>query len=697
MKSYPQKSVHRNRRFSHRFSALLDALPDVIFHLDDQARFLDVYSEGDGGPCRLHDREVIGRKLEEVFPAPVARRLERAHTEALRHGHLQIVDYSMKREGKEYSFEARVIPAEAKGTPRKSTLVIIRDITADKHSRDYLNLIKKIFEDATEAMLIFSTRDDKVYFNESFCQMFGLGCDEEPGKRLEDLERFFAPEQFSIFKEMIRRNGSYHGEVTVLRPDGSRLSAWLNYDTLEDGEKGDEAYEIAILTDISELQESREMLRFTATHDGLTGLPNRRMLLNHLEQAVRRSVRNHRSGAVFFIDLDNFKYINDSLGHIAGDAVLIECASRIRSAIRKSDIFGRLGGDEFLLITEEIKSPDDLMHLASKIIAVVNEPFYVGDLKHNIGASIGVAIFPNDSTNRDELLQFADMAMYQAKEKGKNRYQFYSSSLDRKVKRHFLIEKALRYALENDGFYLVFQPQIDLSTNVLTGLEALIRIDERIAGPLHPQEFIPIAEESDLILKIGRWVFQRCCQTIFQWNREYHLGNVEISINLSRRQLMDESWPGFVEETLKKYHLDPTKIEFEITETAFMQSQKTGSRTIEMLQKIGCKISIDDFGTGYSSLATLRKFTVDKLKIDKSFIDEISHNSTDRSIVKASIAMANAMGLKTVAEGVETDEQKKVVKLMGCKEMQGFLYSEPKRAAEILRLLKEMNGKKGEK
>jgi predicted signal transduction protein with EAL and GGDEF domain len=334
------------------------------------------------------------------------------------------------------------------------------------------------------------------------------------------------------------------------------------------------------------------------------------------------------------------------------------------------------------------------MHLAGKIIAVVNEPFYVGDLKHNIGASIGVAIFPNDSTDRDELLQYADMAMYQAKEKGKNRYQFYSNSLDRRVKRHFLIEKALRYALENDGFYLVFQPQIDLNTNVLTGLEALIRIDEKIAGPLHPQEFIPIAEESDLILKIGRWVFQRCCQTIFQWNREYHLGNVEISINLSRRQLMDESWPEFVEETLKKYRIDPAKIEFEITETAFMQSQKTSSRTIEQLQKIGCKISIDDFGTGYSSLATLKKFTVDKLKIDKSFIDEISHNSTDRSIVKASIAMANAMGLKTVAEGVETDDQKRVVKLMGCKEMQGFLYSEPKRAAEILRLLKEMKGKR---
>ena len=200
LKSYPKKTVHRNGRLSHRFSALLDALPDVIFHLDDRGRFLDVYSEGDGGPCLLHNREVIGQRLEEIFPVSVARRLERAHNEALRHGHLQIIDYSIRREGKEFNYEARVIPAEARGTPRKSTLVIIRDITADRHSRDYLNLIKKIFEDATEAMLIFSPRNEKVYFNESFCQMFGLECDEIPGKRLEDLERFSTPSSFVCSK-----------------------------------------------------------------------------------------------------------------------------------------------------------------------------------------------------------------------------------------------------------------------------------------------------------------------------------------------------------------------------------------------------------------------------------------------------------------------------------------------------------------
>jgi EAL domain-containing protein (putative c-di-GMP-specific phosphodiesterase class I) len=284
--------------------------------------------------------------------------------------------------------------------------------------------------------------------------------------------------------------------------------------------------------------------------------------------------------------------------------------------------------------------------------------------------------------------------MYRAKEKGKNRYHFYSSRLDDKVRRHFMIEKALRYALENEGFYLVFQPQIDLSSEVVVGLEALLRIDEKIAGPLDPNEFIPVAEESDLILKIGRWVFTRCCQIFYRWRGQYAVDSLQISINLSRRQLMDDSWVDFVRQQLERYEIDPTRIEFEITETAFMQSERTGYRNIRRLQELGCKISIDDFGTGYSSLATLKEFTVDKLKIDKSFIDDIARNATDRTIVKASIAMAHAMGLTTIAEGVESDDQKRVIKLMGCKEMQGFLYSKPKRPAEILKFLEKMNKQK---
>ena len=679
-----------------RLSALKETSSDLIFFLDKEGRITEMVAGGRNSLLRTGEKEIEGRKLLEVLPGEIAEKILKADHSTREWSKVSSFRFRINGNEEERCYEVCIHAGGSDGEGPQVRSVSLRDVTDFKRAEDYLSLIKKIFEDATEAILILSSRRNHAQFNDAFCRMFGIECFEEPGNSLEDYAGFFDEEIFRNILAAVKRNGGYHGEVVVRRPDGSGISAWLSVDSVYDGED-EEVFQVVMLTDISELQESREMLRFTATHDALTGLPNRRMLLNHIEQAVQRSVRHHHSGAVFFIDLDNFKDINDSMGHIAGDAVLIECASRIQSVIRKTDIFGRLGGDEFLLITEEIKSPDSLMHVAQKIIAAINQPFYIGDLKHHIGASIGVAIFPHDSRNRDELLQFADMAMYRAKEKGKNRYQFYSSRLDDKVRRHFKIEKALRYALDNEGFYLVFQPQIDLSSEVVVGLEALLRIDEKIAGPLHPTEFIPVAEESDLILKIGRWVFSRCCQILYRWRGKYSIDNLQISINLSRRQLMDDSWVDFVRHHLERYHIDPRRIEFEITETAFMQSERTGYRNIRKLQDLGCKISIDDFGTGYSSLATLKEFTVDKLKIDKSFIDDIAQNTTDRTIVKASIAMAHAMGLTTIAEGIETDDQKRVVKLMGCKEMQGFLFSRPKRANEILQFLESLSKKSRKK
>ena len=663
-------------------------LPDfllsaLVVRLDGKDRIVELLSEGDGRLERLVDAMERGKRLDGLFDESSGASLRDAVSRCRCTGKEERVSLRMDVAWESCCFEARIAPDPSRPT---SLLVALQDRTDRQRTEDYAQLIRKIFADATEAILLLPVRGDFAQFNESFCRMFGIECVEKLGNRLEEYAEFFSPVSFGKILERVERQGDYRGEVTLHRPDGSTLAAWLSVDTVYDREDR-EVFRILMLTDISELQESREMLRFTATHDALTGLPNRRMLMNQLDRAVQRSLQNRHSGAVFFIDLDNFKDINDTMGHVAGDAVLIECASRIASVIRKNDTFGRLGGDEFLLITERIESPEALMQVAQKILAALNRPFQIGDLRHEIGASIGVAIFPHDSKNRDELLQFADMAMYRAKEQGKNRYQFYSSGLDEKVRRHFTIEKALRYALENDGFYLVFQPQIDLDSEVVVGLEVLLRIDDRIAGPLDPQEFIPIAEESDLILKIGRWVLTRCCQTLYRWRERPVLDGLDISINLSRRQLMDDSWADFVERTLKRYGIDPGRIEFEITETAFMQSERAGLRTIRRLHDLGCRISIDDFGTGYSSLSTLREFTIDKLKIDKSFIDDITRNSTDRTIVKASIAMAHAMGLTTIAEGVETDEQKRIIKLMGCKEMQGFLFSEPKEAHEILALL----------
>ncbi len=420
--------------------------------------------------------------------------------------------------------------------------------------------------------------------------------------------------------------------------------------------------------------------------DALTGLPNRQALLESLELALERAQRYKRHGAIFFIDLDRFKEINDSVGHQAGDIVLKEIADRIRRIVRKSDIFGRLGGDEFLLILEEISSADTLIHVAQKIIDEVNRPIRIGDMNYHVGASIGITIFPRDSVESETLLRYADRAMYRAKQEGRNRYHFYSREIDREVKKRSMIEKVLKSALREEAFYLLFQPRLNLGTGTVTGVEALLRLDEHYSREMIPPSlFIPIAEESDIILRIGHWVFTQACRTLYEWQRR-GAPSITMTINLSRRQLQHNEWTHFVDETLRKYQIKPESIEFDISESAFMSLSDDGYGVLKDLKTLGCGISIDDFGTGSSSLVLFQD-CVDRLKIDRRFIQDITRNGRDRTLVKASIAMAQAMGLGTVAEGVETAEQKRYVQIMGCGEIQGFLIGKPEESDKALNLI----------
>jgi diguanylate cyclase (GGDEF)-like protein len=421
--------------------------------------------------------------------------------------------------------------------------------------------------------------------------------------------------------------------------------------------------------------------------DELTGLPNRRTLLEYLDKAIQYSLENKKVGAVCFIDLDSFKIINDTMGHKVGDKILKESADRIKSVIGKDDVFGRLGGDEFLLIINSIDKVDSLFNISQKIIVQINRPFVIDGVKHYIGVSIGISLFPYDSKSKEEILQFADMAMYKAKELGKNRYHFFTFELNNSLKRKGLIEKVLRFALEHDGFYLEFQPQVDVSTGAVVGLESLIRIKSSIAKDISPKEFIKVAEESNLIFDIGKWSIQRSCQQLYIWKQFYTIKKITISINLSKRQLLDEELAYFVDKVLTQFNIEPNWIEFEITEALILNSNERIVRNLRRLKDIGCHISIDDFGTGYLSLNTFKDKIVDKIKIDKSVIDNLVNNRDDRDIIKASITMANMMGLTIVAEGVEKEEQKKILSILGCKEIQGYFYSKPLKAEEALPLV----------
>jgi len=674
-------------RYRQRIAALVDVIPDSIIYIDEEGRYLEVISKGAQDDLfHKPQEEVIGKKIDEVFSGEHAELFLNTVHKAFKENRLQVITYPWEsRSGRRFC-EARIMPTDIRENGKRMSLAIIRDMTAERKSIEYLNVIKKIYEDATEGIWIASFDENYLEANDAFLRMLGISRDELPGIRLKDQRRFFDADTLKNITDRLKSDGYFSGEVLIRREGMSDLLTWLTLDTVFD-EKGHSTYRVAMLTDISELKKSREELRFTATHDLLTHLPNRSFLFERLEEILKRSEKYRVGGALFFIDLDNFKEVNDRAGHGAGDWVLQECARRIKSVLREGDVFGRLGGDEFLLIIENIENIEAPMHVAKKIIREIEKPFRFEQEVFDLGASIGIAIFPRDSRKREVLIQYADMAMYRAKKGGKNRFMYYSRALDKDVKRHYQIERILKEALDHQNFFLLYQPQLDLESERIIGVETLLRIEKTEIGPLHPGEFIPIAEESGLILKIGRWVFEECCRQILRWKEE-GLDVPMVAINLSRSLLVDERWNQFVAETIRRYGIDPSEIEFEITETTFMHSRGFGHAAIKELRDMGFSLSIDDFGTGYSSLANLKEFTVNKIKIDRIFVQDMNSNVSDRAIVESSIALAHAFGLRSIAEGVETSEQKEVLKKLGCDEMQGFLFSRPVSADRIAQLLK---------
>jgi len=371
--------------YQHRISALIKVIPDLIFYVDEDGRYLDILSQGRDEFLYIPRNRIIGKKMDEIFPKEYSRIFYDATKEAIETNQLKIINYSMAVKAERRFFEARIMPTNIKENGKCTTIAIVRDMTAEKKSIEYLNVIKKIFEDATEGILIASRDGDYLEINDAFCRMLGIEKDRLPGFRLKDFSCFLDRATMEHIYRSIDKKNYFHGEVTVIRDDGSKLLAWLTIDTVFN-ENGEATYRVAMLTDISELQASREKLRFTATHDALTKLPNRTLLFERLDEALKRAKRNEKSGALFFIDLDNFKEINDTAGHSAGDKVLVECAERIKNVLRESDIFGRLGGDEFLLIIENIPHIDAPMYVAKKILGVINQPFEVGEESFELGA-----------------------------------------------------------------------------------------------------------------------------------------------------------------------------------------------------------------------------------------------------------------------------------------------------------------------
>ncbi len=476
-----------------------------------------------------------------------------------------------------------------------------------------------------------------------------------------------------------------HFETVHQRKDGScyPVEVLLQYSPAEDP-----PVYVAMILDITEKKKTDDTLNYLAYYDSLTDLPNRSLFVDRLEQAMKIADRNEQLAAVLFVDLDQFKNVNDSLGHDAGDSLLKDAAERLSNCMRASDTVARWGGDEFCLLLQNVNQIDNVNVVAEKIIASFAEPFYIESKKLFITASVGIILYPLDNNDIKSLLKNADTAMYHAKEKGRNNYQFYNHEMSARLEQRLELEHELRHALERDEFMLLYQPQVNIQQDRIVGIEALIRWQHPDRGMVPPDQFIGIAEETGLIVPIGEWVLEQACKQM-RLLRNSGLPAIHVSVNLSVRQLREASLVDKVNQALELSGLEPSMLDLEITESMLMSDMDRVKRTLRELSDLGVSISVDDFGTGHSSLAYLKQFPISTLKIDRSFICDIPHDKDDVAITIAIINLAKGLGIRTVAEGVESRDQLDFLKQQKCNLMQGYYFSKPVPYEEIVTLLQQ--------
>jgi diguanylate cyclase (GGDEF)-like protein/PAS domain S-box-containing protein len=565
-------------------------------------------------------------------------------------------------------------------------VVSFSDISARKRAEERLLLSDRVFRNTSEAIIITRPDGEIVDINKAFTTITGWEREEVIGQNPRVMK---SGRQDSDFYKMmwqeIHTKGCWSGEIWDRKKSGEEYPKWLTINAVNDGQ-GVVTHYIGIFSDITKNKATEEQLQRMAFYDDLTGLPNRTLCRDRLEHELKVARRHNKKLAVLFLDLDRFKYINDTLGHASGDLLLQQAAQRITSCVREEDTVARLGGDEFTVILSDVADTRIIQRITSNIIGRLSEQFTIQGTEVNIGASIGISLYPDNGTDYDTLTKNADTAMYKAKEAGRNTYRFFTDELHATIKRRLLLEKELRTALENDSLELHYQPKVNLHSGKITGMEALLRWNHPVLGPISPLEIIPIAEDTGLIMPLGNWVLRQACRQNAAWIKAGH-GPLRMAVNLSGRQFDQRDITDQIEHTLLDAGLAPEHLELELTESMVMRDADRTKVTLSRLRQLGIYISVDDFGTGYSSLAYLKQFPIHCLKIDKSFVDDLGKNPDAGAIAKAIISMAKSLGLNVVAEGIETREQMELLREDGCDEMQGYYYSCPLPAHEFSQLL----------
>ncbi|MFA7347779.1 MAG: EAL domain-containing protein [Desulfurivibrionaceae bacterium] len=562
---------------------------------------------------------------------------------------------------------------------------IVQDITEAKHATRQLVLSDNVFENSIEGIVITDANGVIQRINRAFTDITGYEEQEVIGQnprilKSERHENEFFAEMWSALVE----NGQWQGEIWNRRKDGEIYPEWLIISSIRDT-RGTIVNYVGVFHDMTEIKLHEERLRYQAHHDALTGLPNRVLFHDRLGVAMAHARRDENKVAVLFLDLDNFKRINDSLGHTVGDLLLKEVALRIGRCLREIDSVARYGGDEFIVLFEGVQQEEDVLLAAQRIIDGLAPVISLQGQDFYLTVSLGIAFYPEDGQDQDTLIKNADTAMYRAKESGKNTYRVFTPAMNKRVTEWLAIENSLRKALDRKEFFLQYQPKVDLNTGRIVGVEALIRWRHGDGEIINPADFIPMAEDTGLIVEIGDWVLAQACADLGEiLGKGYGL---KMSVNLSPRQFRQDNLLGKIRATLAAAGIGPEGLIFEITEGSVMENEQKAIVLLGELRGMGAGISIDDFGTGYSSLYYLKQLPIGELKIDRRFVRDIVGRGDEVAIVAAIIAMAKSLDMRVVAEGVETGEQLHFLRRHGCDEMQGFLFSKPVGKETLLSML----------
>ena len=565
---------------------------------------------------------------------------------------------------------------------------VLQDITEQKHIQEKLKQADIAFRCSADGIVVLN-KDRKVEnINHSFSRITGTKAEQCVGTELDMLSaRSLGPVKFEEMWQSLRRDGHWQGESRFHDGDDRLVHALLNVAMVPDSAVSEIQY-VVVVSDITPIRYAQKKLVNAAYYDALTGLPNRNLFYDRLDTCISQASRRGYNVGLLYLDLDQFKWVNDTLGHQMGDNFLRAVALRLRSVLRACDTLCRLGGDEFTVIVHELTSPNEMDALAQKLQLALTKPLRIEqNLEIIPRASIGICIYPDNTLDRDEMIRMADIAMYSAKNDSAITYAFYQPDMSNHVKAHFNRDQELQRALKYDELRLFYQPQFDAVTQELVGLEALIRWQHPVEGLLGAGEVIPFAESSSLILDVGKWVFSEACRQLREW-LDAGYDPKRISINVSARQLEDKDFSNWIKETVEYHGVDYSYLDVEVTESC-LQNSEVGVSNLFWLREKGVNISIDDFGTGFSCMHSLKSLPITTLKIDQIFVRCLHEDDSDKAICDAIIALSNKLCLRTIAEGVETQEQAEFLRQAGCNELQGYLLCRPKPVSEITSLLKQ--------